>query len=305
MKFAIYQESRIGRRKYNQDRVGHAYTRDSLLMIIADGMGGHLHGEVAAQITVELFVQHFQQKANPTLKSPWQFLKDSALRAHDGILSYAAKHHMMEAPRTTFVAVIIQDGLAYWAHVGDSRFYLFRQNTCLAQTRDHSKVRQMVERGEITEAMAEVHPERNRLYNCLGSMMIPDVELGGKVPVMTGDTLLLCSDGLWGVVPAVELVRDMTSYPIQYGLPQLMDKAEMAAGASCDNVSAIALTWLEDDQTSTQEAVSTHTLPLDSVTTKFDELDIARLRSEDTDISDDEIERAISEIHETLKKYNR
>lgn len=304
MKFSIFQESRVGRRKYNQDRVGHAYTRDSLLMVVADGMGGHLHGEVASQITVELFVQHFQQKATPTLKSPWQFLKDSALRAHDAILTYAAKHHMMESPRTTVVAAIIQDGLIYWAHVGDSRLYMFRQSQCVALTRDHSKVRQMLDRGEITEAEAEVHPERNRLYNCIGSMMIPDIELGGKVPIQVGDVVLLSTDGMWGPLPTPELIQGMTRYPLQFGVPQLLDKAEMLAGQGCDNLSAVALTWLEDDQTTALDAVTTHTLPLDAVNSQIDAVDLRRLRPEERDITNEEIESAINEIHEALKKYS-
>lgn len=304
MKFSIFQESRVGRRKYNQDRVGHAYTRDSLLMVVADGMGGHLHGEVASQITVELFVQHFQQKATPTLKSPWQFLKDSALRAHDAILNYAAKHHMMESPRTTFVAAIIQDGLIYWAHVGDSRLNLFRQNQCIAQTRDHSKVQQMVERGEISEAEAEVHPERNRLYNCLGSLMIPEVELGGKAPIQVGDIVLLSTDGMWGPIPPAELVQGMTRYPLQYAVPQMLDRAEVLAGQGCDNLSAVALNWLEDDQTTALDAVTTHTLPLDAVNSQIDAVDLRRLRPEERDITNEEIEMAINEIHEALKKYS-
>lgn len=305
MKFSIFQESRVGRRKYNQDRVGHAYTRDSLLMVIADGMGGHLHGEVASQITVELFVQHFEQKALPTLKSPWQFLKDSALRAHDAILSYAAKHHMMESPRTTFVAAVIQDGMIYWAHVGDSRLYLYRQQQCIAVTKDHSKVQQMIDRGEITEAEAEVHPERNRLYNCLGSMLIPEISLGGKTPIQVNDVVLLNTDGMWGALPPFELLQGMTKYPLQYGVPQLMDRAEMLAGAGCDNLSAVALTWLEDDQTTALDSVTTHTLPLNQVNSQINEVDLRRIPKEDRDITEDEIENAINEIQEALKKYSK
>lgn len=305
MKFSIFQESRVGRRKYNQDRVGHAYTRDSLLMVVADGMGGHLHGEVASQITVELFVQHFEQKAVPTLKSPWQFLKDSALRAHDAILGYAAKHHMMESPRTTFVAAVVQDGMIYWAHVGDSRLYLFRQHQCVAQTKDHSKVQQMIDRGEITEAEAEVHPERNRLYNCLGSMLIPEITLGGKTPIQVNDVVLLNTDGMWGALPPEELLHGMTKFPPQFGVPQLMDRAEMLAGAGCDNLSAVALTWLEDDNTTTLDAITTHTLPLNAVNSQINEVDLRKIPKEDRDITEDEIENAINEIQEALKKYSK
>jgi len=126
MKFAIYQESRQGPRKSNQDRVVYCYTRDALCMIIADGMGGHLHGEVAAQIATQFIGEAFQRAAQPRLADPFKFLLESITNAHHAIVDYANVRSLLETPRTTVVACVVQEGLAHWAHVGDSRLYLIR-----------------------------------------------------------------------------------------------------------------------------------------------------------------------------------
>ena len=90
-------------------------------------MGGHVGGEIAAQIAVRLFIERFQQEAKPILRNPLKFMQETMLRAHAALGSYANQFSMLETPRTTCVAVVVQGGHAYWAHVGDSRFYLLRQ----------------------------------------------------------------------------------------------------------------------------------------------------------------------------------
>jgi PPM family protein phosphatase len=121
MKFSIYQESRIGARKYNQDRMAHSYTRDALLAVLADGMGGHLHGEVAAQIAVQFITERFQREATPELPDPLLFLLKAIIGAHHTILDYAADGGLLETPRTTCVACVIQDNVAYWAKAASPR----------------------------------------------------------------------------------------------------------------------------------------------------------------------------------------
>ena len=149
MRFTIFQESRKGSRKVNQDRIAYTYSRDTLLLVVADGMGGHAGGEIAAQIAVRLFIERFQQEAKPILKNPLKFLQDTMLRAHAALGSYANQFSMLETPRTTCVACIVQAGHAYWAHVGDSRLYLYRQGGLIGQTKDHSKVQYLVDQGII------------------------------------------------------------------------------------------------------------------------------------------------------------
>src|SRR5271156_1156787 len=114
MRFSIYQESKRGGRKNNQDRMGYCFTRDSMLMVVADGMGGHLQGDMAAQIAVQTVAADFQKRATLTIKSPQRFLEESFLDAHKEILHYRAANKLPESPRTTIVACVIQKGTAYW-----------------------------------------------------------------------------------------------------------------------------------------------------------------------------------------------
>src|SRR6478609_10036696 len=170
MRFTIFQESLKGQRKINQDRPAYTYSRDTLLLVVADGMGGHAGGEIAAQIAVRLFIERFQQEAKPTLKNPLKFLQDSMVRAHQALGSYANQFSMLETPRTTCVACIVQSTHAYWAHVGDSRLYLFRQGSLIGITKDHSKVQYLVDQGLIGVADMAEHPDRNKVFSCLGGL---------------------------------------------------------------------------------------------------------------------------------------
>jgi serine/threonine protein phosphatase PrpC len=305
MKFAIAQDSRRGGRPYNQDRIGYAYSRDALLVVVADGMGGHMHGEVASQVTVELMTDLFKKQATPTLANPWRFLEDALFRAHDAIFNYATNHALLETPRTTCVTCVIQDDIIYWAHVGDSRLYLIQKGCLSAITRDHSKVQQMVDAGMITAEEAEVHPERNKIYNCLGGIYPPDVELGGKLAIDPGDAFLLCTDGVWGSLSEEDIVQYLGAYPAHYALPQLMDRAERTGGDLGDNLSGIAVTWLQEDEVTSVNTVSTQTLPLDAVTTELKEFAVDKTGLDGKDINDKDIERVIAEIQATINKFSR
>src|SRR5574340_539350 len=107
MKFSIYQSSRQGGRKYNQDRVAYSYSKEALLMVVADGMGGHFHGEIAAQITVQLIAEMFQKQARPVLRDPLMFLDMAMHGVHSAIGDYSNENELLESPRTTCVAAVI------------------------------------------------------------------------------------------------------------------------------------------------------------------------------------------------------
>lgn len=303
MKFSIYQSSRQGGRQYNQDRVAYSYSKDALLMVLADGMGGHLHGEVAAQITVQMLAETFQKQARPGLRNPFDFLTGAMMAVHDAIDDYAGQHDLLETPRTTCVACVVQKDLAYWAHVGDSRLYLFRGGQLVCRTRDHSRIQQLLEQGKISEAQMNTHPERNKIYNCLGGLIPPDVELSKITPVMEGDTFLLCSDGLWSMLSANEIASVVGAYPIDRAVPELLDHAEFRGGEEGDNLSAIGMIWGSQARPADERAVSTATMPLDAFTTRLDRFDTAR--EADGGVTDEEIERAIAEIQLAIKKFSK
>lgn len=306
MKFTIYQESRPGKRSSNQDRIAYSYSRDTLIMVVADGMGGHLHGEVAAQIAVQYITETFQRDARQKLADPFAFLSGAITNAHHAILDYASDRFLPEAPRTTCVACIVQDSVAYWAHAGDSRLYVLRGPRILAQTRDHSRVQRMLEEGLITPAQAVNHPARNRVFSCLGGGRPPQIEFSRKTPLLTGDIVMLCSDGLWGPLSDDLIANELATGDITQATPVLMNTAESKAGSHADNLSVIALRWEDSYTEDTLGSVSTRTMPLDSFTTQMEVFAKARQGAQPLpNLTDDEIERAIQEINLAIQKYTK
>ncbi|MFP5418241.1 MAG: PP2C family protein-serine/threonine phosphatase [Gammaproteobacteria bacterium] len=301
MKFTIYQASRQGGRKNNQDRVAYSYSRDALLMVVADGMGGHMHGEIAAQIAVQVMTDQFQKKARPRLLDPMAFLDETMLLAHYAINDYAVEQDLLEVPHTTCVAAVIQDGAAYWAHVGDSRLYLFSDGCLIARTEDHTAVAQMVRNGLITEEEAGTHPERNKVSNCLGGYVTPQVECNVPIPLHDADTMLLCTDGIWGMINAHELSALLHAYSLEDAVRHLMDHAEFRGGEHGDNLSLVAMTWGEARMPS-KDSISTLALPDGGVTTQINAL---RPLPGTPAVSDDEIERAIAEIQQAIQKISK
>lgn len=243
MKFAIHQESRIGHRRNNEDRVGWAHNPRAILAVVADGMGGHSQGEVAAQLAVDHLLAAFARKDGEFIADPFHFLQEGFNAAHQAIADYTVAHALRDSPRTTCVACLVQDGIAYWAHVGDSRLYLLRQGKIHACTRDHSRVRLLLDQGKISEAEAANHPERNKVYTCIGGPTPPDIEFSRKTPLEAGDILALCTDGVWGVLPSELIGQLLTEQAMPQGALRLMDAAEEAGGIGGDNLSLIALRW--------------------------------------------------------------
>lgn len=307
MRFTIFQESRRGSRKVNQDRIAYTYGRDTLLLVIADGMGGHAGGEIAAQICARLFIERFQQEAKPVLKNPLKFLQETMQRAHSALGSYANQFSMLETPRTTCVAIIVQAGHAYWAHVGDSRFYLFRQGGLIATTKDHSKVQYLVDQGLIGVHEVAQHPDRNKIFSCLGGLVEPIIDLSKRTPLRNGDILVLATDGLWAVMPQNEMAQWLTSTPILKTAPQMMREAEKRGGTEGDNLSTIVVRWGTD--TAADEAATatiTESMGLGEFETAIDRtVTLTDRKGSSRDLTDDEIERAIQEIQSTIQKYRR
>lgn len=237
MKFSVFQLSRKGGRKQNEDRVGYRYTRDSAMLMLADGMGGHLAGEVAAQLALRSVSLLHQAAATPRLADVAAFLGDALLHAHGQIVQYAIDEGLSETPRTTVVVAVLQDGAAWWAHCGDSRLYLVRDGELVTRTCDHS----FAERPGDTGAAAGSN--RNVLFTCLGSPSRPQFDLEGPVALQSGDRILLCSDGLWDSLGQSDIVAQLSAKPVEQAVPDLVQAALQRAGPYSDNVSAIALEW--------------------------------------------------------------
>jgi serine/threonine protein phosphatase PrpC len=307
VRFSIYQDSKKGGRKVNQDRMGYLYTRDSLLMVVADGMGGHARGEIASEVALQTIAAMFQGLAKPMLTDPAAFLEESISAAHMELHRYRAEHSLPEAPRTTVVACVIQQGLALWAHAGDSRLYLIRGPRIAARTVDHSRVHHLVSSGLISDEDAKDHPERNRIYNCLGAYVAPTVEISAPIALHSGDVVMLCSDGLWGALNDRQIIDVFARKTVMRAVPDLVTEALEAAGAEADNCTAVAMAWAGAEAVDmvppTDAPVSTLVMPEGMVATTIQ----VRRPGEDlgAELTDDQIDEAVSEIQAAIQRATK
>lgn len=297
MKFSVFQVSRKGGRDKNEDRMGYSYTRASGIFLLADGMGGHPEGEVAAQIAVQTISAMFQNESRPTVPDVAAFLEAAALAAHRQILRYSVERGMLDTPRTTIVAAVVQDGGVTWMHCGDSRLYLVRDNELLTRTRDHSYLEQRQQ--APVSARQPDRMNRNVLFTCLGSPSKPVIAVTGPVVLQFGDKIMLCSDGLWDGVSEPEIVYHLGHKSVSDAVPDLVEMALRKGGSGSDNVTAIALEWESPGTTAGAGGVSTDTIS-DGVfasTVQSGWLDAAM-----EDLDDAAIERSIAEINEAIRR---
>ena len=295
MRFSVYQVSRKGGREKNEDRMGYSYTRDAGLFALADGMGGHPEGEVASQVALQTMSALFQRDCKPMLADPLDFLQRSILAGHHQLLRYAAHRGLLDTPRTTVVACLLQGDQAYWAHCGDSRLYLVRGGKLIARTRDHSY-------SELQEALQSVvpmheQPNRNLLFTCLGSPGRPLIDAAGPFSMQGGDRLLLCSDGLWGTVTDAAIVEQLSRLSIGEAVPELVEQALRNGGVNCDNVSVMAVEW---ETAETEAGVSTRSLGEEVFASTIQASVLGHDAADDLD--DAEIERSIKEINDAIRR---
>lgn len=298
MKFSVFQLSRRGGRAVNEDRMGYCYTREAALFVLADGMGGHAEGEVAAQLALQSIAAQFQREANPTLADASDFLDRAVLTAHQHIQRYAKLKRMPDSPRTTVVAAVIQNGAATWVHCGDSRLYWVRDGQLLARTRDHSYLE--MDRSAATPIrLAQKLLNRNVLFTCLGATGKPIFDVSGPHVLRSGDRLLLCSDGLWGVLKEPALLHGLSAQAVDAAIPALVESALQIAGSKSDNVTALALEWEMPEHVHSQYDVSTETVSELFASTIQSSHDLDTL---DDPLDEEEIERNIAEINAAIRR---
>ena len=241
MKLDITQLNRLGNRETNEDRLVVVDRGDAVLVVVADGMGGHRGGDIAAQIFVDTLENIFRRVPLP-LSNPKTFLNKAIDAAHQTICHERKNHKTSIDPRTTCVVCILQGNSANWAHVGDSRLYLLREQKILARTIDHSYVEELFRQGLISEADMLTHPKRSYLTQCVGGVeQKPSVTYGVMKSLQEHDVLVLCSDGFWTALDEQALCAITAQTNLDESIHQLASMAESNSYPQSDNISAVAL----------------------------------------------------------------
>ncbi|MEA2489362.1 MAG: family protein phosphatase [Acidobacteriota bacterium] len=250
MDVKAYGLTHVGRqRQHNED--AFLVEDDAHLFLVADGMGGHAAGEIASRIAVDSineFIIHTKEDDgtwphayDESFKRSTNRLMAAVRMANTRVLEAMRKDARLRGMGTTVVACLADENTISVAHVGDSRAYLIRENHISRVTNDHSWVFEQVQAGMLTEAEAEKHPLRNVITRALGGALqvSPDAS---EIEPRKGDVILLCSDGLTGMVPEDEILRLVTTSDgdLEKACRQLIDAANERGGL--DNITAVLVT---------------------------------------------------------------
>ncbi len=241
MQFEFGRTSRLGNRPVNQDRIEVIESPAGVVLVLGDGLGGKPGGDLAAQTLVDAVSEELALNPLPA-EEPRAFLKELLRRAHYKILITGHEHKPPLQPGTTAVICLIQNGMAWWAHAGDSRLYLFRNGLPLYRTTDHSYVEQLYQEGRISLKKLQSHPMRNYVTQCLGlSVHDPKITTSRGVAIKEGDVLLLCSDGFWDPLDDAQMGPLLDQQKLNLALNDLAERAEAASYPKSDNATAVAI----------------------------------------------------------------
>jgi len=217
---------------YWEPQAEEDFLRKGRLAVIADGMGGYEGGQEASRLAVETIRDVY---GRVSVDNPQDALLQGFEAAHNRIRRYAEEHPELEGMGTTCTALALNGYHLYFAHVGDSRLYLVRGISITRLTRDHSYVGRLVESGIIDSEEANHHPQRHILTAALGAgtEVVTDTPTT-PVSLQPGDTLVLCTDGLWSLVQEQELVNIVTSHNAPAACSALVQLARERGGP--DNI---------------------------------------------------------------------
>jgi serine/threonine protein phosphatase PrpC len=245
VRFDSAKLTHVGHRQENQDTVEIVSQQDCALIVVVDGMGGHAGGAKAAEITINTVAHCFRNTSHPVI-DPQGFLTLALALAHDKVVDLGKDIALENRPRATCAACLVQDGYAYWAHVGDSRVYQLRGGAVKARSRDHSHVELLLREGLVKEHETRDHPMRNFVECCLGGdRPLPDMSIASHKKLAEGDVLLVCTDGLWSGVDDAEIGQlSGKSRPLAASLQELVDCAIRRNAPHSDNTSVAALRWI-------------------------------------------------------------
>ncbi len=233
-------QSDIGcQRENNEDSFGYwesedeaEFSRKGRLAIVADGMGGYEGGQEASHLAVETVIASYRDRDTA---DPQQALIEALQAAHERVREYGVAHPHLRGMGTTCTAIALVGNGLHYVHVGDTRLYLIRGGEITQVTRDHSYVGRLVESGVISREEAEKHPQRNILIAALGTSTDLILDSPGRPETLQSkDTLVVCSDGLWGQVHDPEILEAVENNPPEAAGRQLIELARERGGP--DNI---------------------------------------------------------------------
>jgi len=248
MQIEYAKVSAVGDRQDNQDRAAVVVSGEAALMLVFDGMGGHSDGAQAAETGLKVIQDLFMSTTLPVF-DPQGFLYAALAKAHDTVVTLGRDVAVDFRPRATCAVCLVQEGGAFWAHIGDSRIYQVRGGKVLSRSRDHSHVEVLIQEGAISEEEALDHPMRNFVECCIGGdAPVPDMSITGKKKLEPGDVLLACSDGLWSGLSDEDMAQ--IGVPgddnLVENLKALSMKAIEVNSPYSDNTTGTALRWIGD-----------------------------------------------------------
>lgn len=225
-------------RKINEDSFKTYVSDEYSYAIVADGMGGHLAGEVASKMAVDIISEYICKNLSCDLDrfQVREVVHKAFMKANIEIYEYSCNNERVMGMGTTATLVMIYKGYLIYAHVGDSRAYKISDKITQI-TRDHSYVQELVKLGQITPEEAKHHPRRNYITRAMGVEETVRVDMGVKE--YKGEKILICSDGLYGQIEDEELLCEINSAPIKDSIGVLIDKANERGGA--DNITAVIM----------------------------------------------------------------
>jgi len=234
-----------GDRPSNQDRLTLMIGDKTVMLGVADGMGGHSEGALAAETAVRAWSAAFKSSGK-LLRAPVKFLEHAMHRAHRKVEELAEGVSLEKAPRTTGVLALINGDKVRWIHAGDSRAYLLRDGRIRRRSRDHSVVDELLNRGQINDEEALSHPMRHYVDSCLGGPEgEPALRLRRRLLLRPRDIVLLCSDGFWGALDMDAAAETLCAADdLDACLSRLAHEAADNAAPNSDNITAVAVRWL-------------------------------------------------------------
>jgi serine/threonine protein phosphatase PrpC len=223
-----------GGRSSQQDQALCLTTEDKRcqFLVVADGVGGHVGGELASRCVVDVAAQMFPAQLNHSL-NPAEFLSRFCTQANQEIRARAASAG--SEAYATVVALLVDETRAFWAHVGDSRLYGFKGGALIHQTRDHSLVQRLFEQGKISAEARATHPDRNQISQVLGMEATVSPTLG-EMALSADCAFLLCTDGFWEHMTPSEMALILKAEDLAFAASLVVRQAARRGGAQGDNI---------------------------------------------------------------------